>query len=742
MKLIPLAAALVLLLTACTPKNSGETPPDKYNMPESFAYSDTPDSTSEPDTTDSTSRPTAETDLPDTPADENTPPPRDYTITADARDIYKAVIPLSKAYTDAALYAGVMYFASPTGITALNLADGTETAFAEGNYTCVDADPSGIYAMSADSFIRFSTDGSVNLTYPTSCGNPVCGTVMDGNYLFAASLSQTEHGIFSLSLADGTVEDVSDCFFGEKSASTRLFVTDLQAYDGMVWAVSVNQNDEDILIKADLNGKTSTVETEADGINKIDVVGDWIYYLKSRVTRSYVDIYRTSLTDGAESVVSRVVTSLDGAEESGVYQPSFRFDRIYFTGSDYILWSAKGKTVFVVDADGGKYVTVLAPDNVDGYYTESVGNYVLSTAVNERILTLLMERYGCDIRLITYPADVYESKLPTKLMAKDDDFDVYLLYNTNTSLIRSVVENGAFYPADKLEGGAVMENITKMSPYISSALTTEKGIIGVPVMYSGETVLKAAPKETWEKYGLTYPDGEDFSVEDYLDLCEKLTSLDRDLLVRTADITNYLLADFTEQYVREGEVDRDLLERLLDVYIKSYTTGGAYFYSELDGAENYTNGKLTQLLEVSEYEGVDGADYLPFPYVEDDTAYVTVTAFACVNPASGKLKEAAEYLACLSDEAYSRTFPKNELLLYPNLAWYSGFSHSEADEARFDEVEEILSSRTAKLRLTDTRLIFSHPRWVKLWNDMGCGRVGSAEAAEEFLSMIRYMYME
>lgn len=492
-------------------------------------------------------------------------------------------------------------------------------------------------------------------------------------------------------------------------------------------------------------GKTE--ERTVNGIDKIDVAGEDVYYLKSSVSLNYVDIYRMGTDGKTGSAVSRVVTAMAGedAEEDGLSHFALRFDRLFFTGQDYILWSAQDKKVFVVEANRERTVTVLGPAYTESFYTESVGNYVLSEAVNERLLSLMLGRYGCDVQLLTYPTATYESRLSTKLMAGDDDFDVFLLYNTNQSLLRSVLENSAFVPLETLgEGEKVKaeENIDAMLPSLSAALHTEKGILGVPVLYAGPPLLKAAPREVWEQYGLDYPTENGFTVESYLALCDAIAALDPTLLLRTADLTTYLLADFAERYVREGEADLDTLTKVMETCLRSYTTGGAYYSAELDGVDVYETGKLTFLLTLSETAEEEDADYFLLPEVMEGTTYLTVSAFACVNPASKHREEAADYLACLSEEAYSRTSPDGEQLFYPNLALYTGFSHSKAEEERFDKAEDLLAARTVLLRVTDERLIFGSGKWRELSGKMNAGTVSAREAAEEFLDIVRWMYME
>lgn len=211
-----------LFFSSCSPSESQTNSSEKYGMPEDFVIQGQA-----------------------VPSSDSVSPTADFSITADASRLYKAVFPLRETYTDCALYGGILYFASDHGLVALDLASGAESSFADGTFFCVDANANGVYAVSADSFTQYSADGNALLTYPLSgIGKPVCGTVAGETYLFAADAGNgTEHELFALSIADGSVENVSDRFFAPNSQNTRLYVTDLQAVGESVWAVSLNQNE-------------------------------------------------------------------------------------------------------------------------------------------------------------------------------------------------------------------------------------------------------------------------------------------------------------------------------------------------------------------------------------------------------------------------------------------------------------------------------------------------------------------
>ncbi|MBQ2724600.1 MAG: hypothetical protein IJF78_02715 [Clostridia bacterium] len=619
------------------------------------------------------------------------------------------IITLPEFYGDCAFFGGSLYFASEDGVMRCSLTEDEAVmeCFTSEEAVCVDVSGDGVYVLDQQRLLHYLYDGTLAGEHPLKGEYlPVCGVICGDSYIFAArflSEKSAEDRIFRLVLHDGTITEITQAIADEEAIT----VTDLQ-YGGGCLLTAYNTEKmgkrEYCAARTDLNDLQTDRTVGLPGIRALDYdpVEETIHYVTGSSSGNITSVYTCDLSGNVEKTAAIRVPAErrdwsyfpEGMPEEMKHGMGVPFESVFCTGEYYILWAMTDKSVYIADADPDRVVTVLAPEQT-GIET------AIKTAGASEIITMLKTEYDCQIRFLTYPEDEYAARLNTKLLAGDDDFDVFILSGTS---VDSVVRNHAFLPPDPWE-----DVLAGFPDFMKAVLKTEHGILGVPVNMGQVRVMGRQKEECFLEYGLQ-PLSKNPSMDEYLALMNQMRSMDPGLNLRLGYFTEYILNDFAQIFVDTGDVNRELLTAVMKTLAED-TCGVLYDHQRDDPDEVFflTDWAVTK----EEYPDwgllptVDGCDYIGYEN------------YACINPASENAEEAAAYLACLAQYQVQYGIPESE--------W---------------EKDELYRDVKVKLSTVQSSGILSGSRWIELKGRLQNGSVTPEAAAEEFLQIVRYYYME
>ena len=622
------------------------------------------------------------------------------------------LIILPEFYDDCAFYGGKLYFASIDGVSACGLTE-TEAvmeSFADGDANCVDASSEGVFVLEDTRLVQYGFDGAFMTEYPLGAEyNSVRGVLCGDHYVFASRVMVNEqytHKIFSLTLTDGAITEITSYI----TTADDITVTDLQYGGGdlvTVYNAEIMGKREYRAVRTNLNTMESSEALNLGNITALDYdsTAETLHYVTGTASTDITAVSTYCFDrDRDEETAVRLVTKRrdwsyfpEGMPEEMKKSMGVTFQSVFYTGESYILWAMTDKSVYIADASPERVVTVLAP--------ESTGpDSAVKLAGNADIITHLLEDYDCQLRFKTYPEEEYASRLTTKLMAGDKDFDIFILSGAS---IHSVIANNAFLPLDGYED--VMEALAKFPRFMQRIMKTSAGTFGIPLNISPVRIMNLQAEEFFTENGLTSVSGTP-DLEEYLRFTEEMRSLDPEKNLRAGYFSETFLNDFAQIYVDTGEIN---MEQLTGLFAQFTLDSRGVFYDH--ETENYS--EITFLTDWADDPG-ECIDWGLMPTV-DGTDYIGYESYACINPAAKEAENAAAYLACLADDRVRGGIPDSE--------WTK---------------DELYDGVDVKLCTVLSPSIMSDSRWYELRERLWNGEIIPAAAAEEFVKIVRYYYME
>ena len=408
--------------------------------------------------------------------------------------------------------------------------------------------------------------------------------------------------------------------------------------------------------------------------------------------------------------------------------------RVFYTGSNFILWSKEDKNIQIVKAEASvDSLRILCSENAASVYS---------------ISALIREYRGktVTIQLITYSDSEYDDKLRMKLLAGDDDFDIFIMtQDREDAWLWDVLRNGAFEPLDGY--ACFAENRKEMFKSLQNMMTDLNGrTYGIPLSFNNMYSVAGCTDE-FTKNGLDYPT-EGWTVDDFFELCEKVKAKKKenpDLYVCSDGFLNTIILTAVQKSVYDGTIHEDE-SRLIFARIGQYAADGL-FYEETEVKEHYLLRTATLIPNRVKNTSADIAEYRNFPTVSGMTVEY-LAGCALINPKSAHKQDAASFLAFITspeilygqDSAYSNYIA--DCFFYPGYDNYKNFDIkemypiSERQKEMFDRLDDIPVNMRA---LTISPSAIGSRDFIK---NLIKGSMSASDASDQVLKTVKYRYFE
>ena len=295
----------------------------------------------------------------------------------------------------------------------------------------------------------------------------------------------------------------------------------------------------------------------------------------------------------------------------------------YADGSSFTIYNDTTSTLVAFTKDESlKPLTILIPANENAEtFRIWAKEYMLNT--------------GRQVVIDTYPPERYIDNMYTKLMAEDDDYDIFF---ADPALLKSILDSSMYVPLNDYED--IVYNFDNVyAEGIRELMSVDGNIFGIPM----EVSILCPLDITDDSYSVSdYP-----TVDELFELCESLKGSGkkafraRNLLSKT--IENIL----NDMIYGDGDIDEDRLAQYLEKF-KSYNDAGVLCDGDTEAVISWGVIGFDYLnLKMNEFEG---RHIVASPTV-DEHQYLSVNATALINKSSQNIDAAAGFMAILSGES-------------------------------------------------------------------------------------------
>lgn len=240
----------------------------------------------------------------------------------------------------------------------------------------------------------------------------------------------------------------------------------------------------------------------------------------------------------------------------------------YSDGSNFVVYNLTAGLLvaFNISDSAENCLIALVPETSEQHW--------YSDAVKELAVQYASES-GMQVLVNAIPKDEYDDRVRTKLLAGDDDFDVFF---ASGALLNSVLKNSAYYPLDEFEG--LVNNFdTVLAEGVRGLMTADAGLFGI--------VLRA---EYWGCLRETQESGipDSWTIDDLFKFCDEIPAGKKvfgDRYMITRSVCNVI----EDMIAKDGSIDEKKFSEILSK-LKEYNDKGVL----CDGsADNYlTYGML------------------------------------------------------------------------------------------------------------------------------------------------------
>ena len=268
----------------------------------------------------------------------------------------------------------------------------------------------------------------------------------------------------------------------------------------------------------------------------------------------------------------------------------------------------------------------------------------------------LAKEYDTGVVIERLNYESYDEKVRVKLLAGDDDFDLYLINGQNgASLLGAVLSNRAYEPLDGFPD--LVSRFDGMFPYAENFCRNEKAgneLFAMPFGLAADMGVIALDPEAGEWLDLSHAAGSDgspcWTFDDFCTLAENYAKTWKagDPFLCSTSLLTSLMCEIT-QSLADGRLARNEAEEMEKRLARLIPTG---VIRDENGAN--PNGKLLlipwgMIPPSAVLRGIDAYDRVPMPSV-GGTSYITGGGWVLMNRASKRKDAAAKLLYTLTEE--------------------------------------------------------------------------------------------
>lgn len=643
---------------------------------------------------------------------------------------------------DVYVHEGTAFLISVSEIIRYDLVSGERTVVAQasGNVVvCADDNYIYTYNLEQKRVIQYNQSGEVDKSY-SLIYDQIDTTRMSiyNDTIIMNSLVKDETGIigselYKLNLTSGESIKLSDDFKGNDSFSFILGLDFIDEYTIMIASVTTMNFMNPIVKGYKFDLKNEKVLDEfflPYSYSYTYDVNNQCFYYSDRV--SYVETgkeYKLNIRgyypDTSADIIfnSLNVTSISNSENLSV-------NKKFYYNNNLISWDKNNSCFIITDlTQDKKTLKLLVPEDLD------VG-FVYPTIIDQ-----FETAYGYPVQVIQYPRDIYKEKLRTKLLASDNDFDLFILSDpTEDNLLPSILKQELYEPLDNNK--EIENNFEHMNSGIRSMMSYKDRLYGVPIAL--RTILYHF-ESNFTQY--RYPvSNYNWTMDDLWNLCEEIIrSGNQDVVVFS---THYNLIDFILNYVQnaveQNYIDKAALTELL-INIKKYMDTGVLF-----GNEHSSNNQDIKKHLISYGTTIDlllGENTTSYPELGTISLpsykknYVELVGCVFINRFSENKEMAANFLEVMTrkENIYNVNIYRFALL-GADLTQYDTY-HEWSDKKRsyFSDLSSIFQNAGVYTYDTISLDLYIREEVVPGFYN---GSISAEEAAEMIYDRVNYTYFE
>ena len=591
---------------------------------------------------------------------------------------------------DADFRQDLIYLASGDRVEAYQSGVRADFAAVDAEKLCVSGE--AVCVWGGGVYRELSPDGAQLLSYPME--ETVDCMCVTEHYAVFAIPEKSGHRLIRLERRSGKLDEVPPAY---QPYGNRFVVKSLAGREKgdefavLVWSDAEHMKARFGSFAAAADAKSGKFRLRYDfaddlascaSLNAADVTDEALYLLSAGAVPVGETWYHTLFRyDGK--------TKDEVAYLAGTEDPAYP-GKGFLTGFDRL--TLRGRTVCLFSERAGAVRTETLPD-----LTDSLKILCDDLRIDARMKALvirLAKEYDTGVVIERLNYESYDEKVRVKLLAGDDDFDLYLINGQNgASLLGAVLANRAYEPLDGYPD--LVSRFDGMYPYAETFCRNEKAdneLFAMPFGMAADMGVIALDPEAgaWLDLSRAAAAGSSlsWSFDDFCALAENYakTWKEGDPFLCSTSLLTTLMCEIT-QSLADGKLTRSEAEEMEKRLARLIPTG----VIRDENAANPT-GKLLlipwgMIPPSAVLRGIDAYDRVPMPSV-GGTSYITGGGWVLMNRASKNKDAAAKLLYTLTEEELLRDENLScASYVYPDYAKYKSTMKEAPSERLLEQYE-------------------------------------------------------
>ena len=558
-------------------------------------------------------------------------------------------IDLGRQYTDWAVWGDTVYLLYEDGLDCFSDTAGTvrETAIAGG--CAIDVYDREVFVIAHDSITVYDEQENVCESY-LPAGENIGGEMYIGAsadwivYAYrAASAQLAEHRIFAQKRGDAA--GVTELTEQIKGSYPICMLTGLQftETDCVSMMLVCNPADTEQLLYAEYSFASNDIWTQytIPHTAGYSVYDGELYCLTNRM--DYPQLNRYDLLTGEKTALKTF--SADAIMKgAGRAADNPRFS-LHITGQQIFLADLRHQLLYLCPRNSaGKTLRVIIPDT--GYSGMNFNDTF------EEVISRFSAESGMDVECLALSRAHYEEKITAKLLAGDEDFDLFILPNTvQSQLYGSIAEKHASMPLEQYD--SLMTALDSLYDGFSASVMHDGHIFSLPMLVSYSSL--RINRDLFLEYGLPVPEA-DWTLDDVWALCD--TILAQQLPIRVFCNGQAQIFSLIADCMEDSGFDREALTSLFEAVRRYGEAGVLYYDNDPPGAERLSwNEELDALFFMTyglptapnrDNLHADTENLIPYPRVNGEAPhYIRAFDRILMNANTPQAEAAAQFLTVM-----------------------------------------------------------------------------------------------
>ncbi len=631
-----------------------------------------------------------------------------------------------------------LYLLYSDKITLFDLSDGTETEHCDAaSADFIYADSGKIYTYSAnEDMIYVYSNGALEKDIQCNFNTESIDRIFvyKNHFILVANdtgKSYPESNLYYANLENGSSKKLGRTYCGEDS------------FSHIVSADFKNENTIVILSYAKSNGEVcklyeyNVVEDKQLSHELLPFALAHAEYSPSE--NSFIGM-RTVEQIWEYDIETKETIELANRSDYEGYENKYGTEKFLLGAGCAVIWDNISNSVVITELKSDKDPLVIYTDNF---------SHLRLSSVKEKFES----KYGIPVQIVQYgnvgqeyDTEIYENKIKTKLLAKDSDFDIYLLNTPHKDgFLDSALKKGVYVPLEEFEG--VSDNFDNMYDGVREMMSYEGHIFGIPLSLYMPNLVKID-----DKYSHVLGNIEDklLSFDNIWKICDEISksNAEENAMGRPQMILNFI-EPFIQASLSSGKINSSELTEML-TEIKDYYDKGTLFFEYgldadmgfkipmvLNGAPNFFSYYITSEQKlVTEYPETGFALH----YSYNDVMYQTIEEIMMANPYSDNKDAIGKFMELVTDEEviydlsihrgvmlgkelsrYSRYDLWNEAEIYCLERLPAIYKHSKVYTVSMDDIEKYIEK--------------------EILEDFYTGKISPEKAAKKICDYVEYTYL-